>query len=149
MIHFATVLLIIATATWVGAIMFQSAIVAPSVFSQLDEASARRFLRSLFPRFFRLGAVSSAVALVAAATAGALADWPPRGLLLIALSAAMLALSVIALAMIPSINAARDAGSAGAARFSTLHRLNVLATIGMLALGLAILTTIGLSTFPA
>lgn len=138
-----TILLLAAAGTWVGAILFQSAIVAPSVFTALDEAAARGFLRTLFPRFFRLGLACSGLSLAGAVVAGVSAGWPPGAVTVAMLAAAMTLLAVIALAMIPSINAARDAGDTGARRFATLHRLNVLATLGMLGLGISIIVMIG------
>ena len=48
-------LLLVVVGIRLGAIVFQSAYVAPVVFTVLDEAAASRFLRSLFPRFFKLG----------------------------------------------------------------------------------------------
>ena len=65
MLLVALSLVLAASGAWIGAILFQSAIVAPSVFSVLDEASARRFLRTLFPRFFRLGVICSGLSLAA------------------------------------------------------------------------------------
>ncbi|MDJ0941100.1 MAG: DUF4149 domain-containing protein [Woeseiaceae bacterium] len=131
--------LAIATAVWVGAILFQSAVVAPSVFTVLDEAAARRFLRALFPRFFRLGAACGAAMLIAALVGGLVAGWTPVTVWASAVSTATLVLSLTALSIIPATNAARDAGDAGRARFVTLHRVSVLMTVAMLFLGLVLL----------
>ncbi len=66
MTAFATALLIIPAATWLGSIVFQTAVVAPAVFVNLDEATARKFLRTVFPRFYRLGLVCGALMALAA-----------------------------------------------------------------------------------
>lgn len=143
MLSISVVLTLAAAGTWVGAILFQSAIVAPSVFSVLDEAAARRFLRRLFPRFFRLGVVCSGLSLVGAVAASAASSWARPFALAIALSMVTLVLAVLALRMIPATNAARDAGDTGAARFATLHRLSVAATLAMLASSLGIVAVVG------
>ena len=131
--------LLTAAGAWVGAILFQSAIVAPSVFGVLEEAAARSFLRTLFPRFFRFGTICGGVCLLASLAAGFSRGWQQANVVVVALSAAMAIIAVVAYSMIPAINAARDAGEAGQARFAALHRMSVILTILMLLQGLAIL----------
>lgn len=138
MLSFLNFALLAAAGAWIGAILFQSAIVAPSVFGVLDEPAARGFLRALFPRFFRFGTVCGGLCLLAASASGFVAGWHTTTVAVAALSASMAVISVVALAMIPAINAARDAGEAGHARFAALHRLSVALTILMLLIGLAI-----------
>lgn len=135
-------ILTIAAAVWVGAIVFQSAIVAPAVFADLDEAAARSFLRTLFPRFFCLGMVCGALMLAGLFGYGAMAGWSAPVVLLAMLSGVMLLLEAISLAMVPHINAARDGGQATQARFARLHRTSVLLTVVILLLGLALLAMI-------
>ena len=72
---FAAAVLTISAGVWIGAIVFQSAVVAPAVFVDLDEAAARSFLRTLFPRFFRLGLVCGALMLAALLGFGVFAGW--------------------------------------------------------------------------
>ncbi|MCH5373373.1 MAG: DUF4149 domain-containing protein, partial [Planctomycetes bacterium] len=60
-------IILLATGAWSGAIVFQSALVAPAVFGELDGDAARRVLRRLFPRFFVLGIGLTVFALLAAA----------------------------------------------------------------------------------
>jgi len=139
----ATILLLIATGAWAGAILFQSAIVAPSVFSALDAPSARKFLRMLFPRFFRLGVICSTLALATTIILGAAGGWQSRDVAMIGLSALMALLAVGTLMMIPAINSARDAGESGAVRFTALHRMSVAATVIMLAIGLSLIALVG------
>jgi hypothetical protein len=125
-----TTLLTVAAGIWIGAIVFQSAIVAPTVFLDLDESAARIFLRRLFPRFFMLAGL-------------ALVGFDARnGLPIAALTVVMLVLEAASLWMVPAINAARDAGAAGKARFDRLHRLSVVFTVLILVLGIAVIALI-------
>lgn len=141
-----TAIFIIAIATWVGAIVFQSAVVAPTVFATVDESQARAFLRSLFPRFFRLGLACGGIMAVSIAASAWWSGWSAALGILSGLTAAMLALEAGSLWLVPRINAARDAGDAGVARFQALHRLSVLFTVIILLLGIVVLTVIALST---
>ena len=143
MTDFAIALLTISAGTWIGAIVFQSAVVAPAVFVDLDERAARSLLRTLFPRFFRLGLVCGALMLAALAITGVASDWSATVVVLLVVTTAMIGLELVSLWMVPHINAARDAGEAGQQRFSKLHRLSVLLTIVILALGVGILFAIG------
>lgn len=142
MAAFATALLTIAAGIWIGAIVFQSAVVAPAVFIDLDEVAARKFLRTLFPRFFRLGLVCGALMLAGLILFGALTGWTATVVVLAAATGAMVVLEAISLGMVPHINAARDAGEAGQAKFSRLHRTSVLLTVFILLLGISILATV-------
>ena len=56
--------------------------------------------------------------------------------------AGMTVLAIISLALVPRINAARDEGEAGAARFESLHRLSVLLTVLILLAGIVVLVLI-------
>ena len=136
---------LLACAVWVGAIVFHSAIVAPSVFATLDPARASTLLRTLFPRFFRLGLVCGAIMAVALLLQAGLSVWTPALTILAVLTVSMTALEGLSLWLVPKINAARDAGDAGTARFASLHRLSVLLTVAILVLGVAVLAIIGLS----
>lgn len=142
MAGFATAILTISAGTWVGAILFQTAVVAPAVFSGLDEVAARRFLRTVFPRFYRLGLLCGVLMLAGLVLLGGVAGWSATVLTLIITTGAMVILEAISLAMVPHINAARDAGEAGMATFSRLHGVSVLLTVIVLLLGLAVLATV-------
>lgn len=139
------VVFLLACATWVGSIVFHSAIVAPSVFATLDESRARDLLRTLFPRFFRLGLVCGGIMAVALVLLTSLSAWTPVVVMLAALTATMIVFEGLSLWLVPRINAARDAGSAGAARFANLHRLSVLLTVAILIAGVAALAIVGMS----
>ena len=125
---------LLALGTWLGSIVFQSAVVAPVAFSSLDQDGARRLLRRLFPRFFRLGIACGVIALsgiwLAGRAPGSLVFW---------IVISMLVANVAALALVPAINAASDAGAAGKQRFRVLHGASVLLTFGVLAGCIAVL----------
>ncbi len=142
MTNFATALLTLAASTWVGAIIFQSAVVAPAVFVDLDEPAARRFLRTLFPRFYRLGLVCGALMIAGLVWLGALTDAHSNLFTLAIVTFVMIVLEVASLGLVPRINAARDAGEAGHATFSRLHRISVLLTVVILLLGIGVLAAI-------
>ena len=61
----------------------------------------------------------------------------------------MLLLQIVSLKMVPLINAARDAGEAGASRFHKLHRLSVGLTVIVLLLGIIALGIVGTSAVTA
>ena len=125
-----------------GAIIFQSAVVAPTVFVDLNESAARTFLRTLFPRFFRLGLVCGFLMLAGLIWLGVLAAWPSSVVALVVVTSVMVLFEAVSLRMVPQINAARDAGQAGETLFSRLHRISVLLTVAILLLGIAVLVAV-------
>ena len=110
-----------------GVIVFQTAIVAPAVFTSLSGADSSLFLRKVFPRFFVLLAALGATANIAAIVTH---DWSA-----IAISGTTVALAVIAYLLIPMTNKSRDGGNDKA--FKRLHLVSVLLTLSMLALNTA------------
>ena len=131
-----TFLTIVAAGTWIGAILFHSAVVAPATFKALDGEVAGAFLRRLFPSFFRFGLVCGALMIAGLLMGGGSGDtiWS----LPLALAIAMCALQTTCLAMVPSINAARDLGEEGRQRFGRLHGINVLLTLVILVIGVLV-----------
>ena len=130
-------LFIIACGSWIGAILFHSAIVAPMTFGRLPADLAGAFLRGLFPRFFVFGLVCGAVMLAAAAAMILLdagAAWLFAGALV------MLVLGGASLAMVPAINRAKDEDRKAA--FGRLHGVNVLLTLTILVIGMALLVVV-------
>ncbi|MEM6293963.1 MAG: DUF4149 domain-containing protein [Myxococcota bacterium] len=119
-----------------GAMVFFAGVVAPVVFKALPEASARTFLRTLFPRYYDVLAV---VAFVAAVFA--FASW--HGAML----AGVGGLFVFSrFGLMPKINAARDASAsdeAAATRFERLHKLSVWINVAQMAALIAALATAG------
>jgi hypothetical protein len=121
-----------------GAMIFFSAVVAPTVFKVLPEASAGKFLRALFPRYFLVNGL-------AAMLAGVIAWRALESVLLVASGVLLLTLRVVA---VPIINAARDdmlAEQPGAAsRFELWHRSSViLNVVEMLVLSVAVWLLLG------
>jgi hypothetical protein len=53
----------LAIAIWLGSVVCVSFVVTPMAHGTLAAAEARRFLRPLFPRYYRLGAICGFVAL--------------------------------------------------------------------------------------
>jgi len=119
-IHIITAL---AAALALGAVVFLSFVLAPMVFRVLEPESASRFLRALFPRYYRF-------LLACFVVLSGLVGFTRPGLILVAVALAMLAAG--SLALVPRINAARDAGEAGASRFRRLHGLSVAINLAML-----------------
>ena len=86
-----------------GIIVFQSAVLAPLVFTQLKDGSRGPFLRALFPRFFLILATLG----LAMALSSYLGDFNHGAVL----GCVALVLALIAYAFIPGTNRARDAGT--------------------------------------
>ncbi|MAI45969.1 MAG: DUF4149 domain-containing protein [Hyphomicrobiaceae bacterium TMED74] len=115
-----------------GAMLFFSAAIAPTVFKVLPEAHAGSFLRAVFPRYFLINGLASVVA-------GLLAVELVAATILLVSGAVMLGIRYVA---IPVINKARDQMLTGAetakTRFDTWHKGTVvLNVIEMLALSVA------------
>ena len=104
-----------------GIIVFQTAVLAPLVFTQLKDGTSGPFLRALFPRFFLILAALG----LGSALSSYFGDFG-RGAVLGAIA---LILALIAYALIPSTNRARDEGRKKA--FRVLHLASVLLTLGI------------------
>jgi uncharacterized membrane protein len=133
---------VIALTAWVGSILFFSFVVAPIIFQVLGAEAGGKFVRALFPRYYAWGAISGAVALPAAV--GVPLSFPEfRGPLVAVQALAILAGTLIMLyagnSLVPALNAARDAGPAGRARFDRLQRRSVVLNGLVLSIGLGLL----------
>jgi uncharacterized membrane protein len=133
---------VIALTAWVGSILFFSFVVAPIIFQVLGAEAGGKFVRALFPRYYAWGAISGAVALPAAV--GVPLSFPEfRGPLVAVQALAILAGTLIMLyagnSLVPALNAARDAGPAGRARFDRLQRRSVVLNGLVLGIGLGLL----------
>ncbi|MFW5681041.1 MAG: DUF4149 domain-containing protein [Pseudomonadota bacterium] len=121
-----------------GAMTFFSFVVAPLVFVKVPEADAGRFVRSLFPIYYAVGAVGTGAAGLLVAGL-----WP--GWVLLALAASFVLLQF---GLMPAINRARDRGLAGDAaasrRFDRLHKSSVWANGGQLVALAVVLVALGL-----
>ena len=104
-----------------GIIVFQSAVVAPLVFTQLKNGASGAFLRALFPRFFLilagLGLAMGITSQLAGFTAGAI------------LGGLALGFALLAYALIPPTNRARNEGRTDS--FKRLHLASVLLTLAV------------------
>ena len=133
---------LIALAAWVGSVLFFSFGVAPILFKVLGAEAGGRFVRALFPRYYLWGAIAGAVALPA--YLGVPLSFPEyRGPRVAVEALTIVAGTLIMLyganALVPAINAARDAGLAEHARFDRLHRRSVRLNALVMVLGLALL----------
>ncbi len=112
---------VVAAACLLGGMVFFAAILAPLVFTKLDGATAARFIRATFPRYYLYVAVAAflgAVGLI----------WADRLSGLVLLAVALLTVW-LRQGLMPTLNRLRDAGLAGDAasnaRFDRMHRVSV------------------------
>ena len=112
-----------------GIVLFQSSIIAPTVFRVLDLEDAGAFLRKVFPRFFTLIMACSLLMLVLVV----LSDSSDK--LRFMLPVANLVFSGISYLMIPATNRAKDDGEEK--KFKALHSLTVTLTLLMLILNIS------------
>ena len=112
----------------IGAMLFFSAVVAPTAFRALSAESAGLFVRSLFPSYFLINGAAGVIAAILALRV------TPAALLLVG----GVALIALRLFVVPAINAARDAvlaGEEGAKpSFARLHRLSVIVNLAAVVL---------------
>jgi len=113
------------TAATLGAMMFFAGVIAPAVFMHFPEHEAGAFIRRLFPRYYDVLTVTSAVAAIFA-----------FGTIEGALLAAVAGLFIFSrFWLMPRINVARDAqlaGGEGAQRFNFLHRASVIINLAQI-----------------
>ena len=125
-INYLDNILILVNGLTAGFILFQSAIVAPTIFSSMPEDQAGPFLRSLFPKLFK-----SCVGLMMlnGLLATFLGEYTSAiGFLL------CVALMFFCLFLVPRINKARDGHDD--ITFNRLHTLTVIATLVVLLINL-------------
>jgi hypothetical protein len=117
---------LLAVVLWMGGIVFFSFFTAPVLARELDAAGFARVVRALFPRYYALGAVCGAALCGVAVARGALWVWNGPAVAAAGLFALLTLTQIAARQWLPpAINAARDAGDAGKARFDRLHALSV------------------------
>ena len=133
---------------WVGSVVFFSFIAAPTLFGALGKETAGRAVSAIFPRYYALGAVCGAVAIVSGLLLGARqAAWGRS--LLVEMVIVLLMVGAVGYAgwvLLPQAAQARldraraaDGSSEQAeaqARFASLHRRSVLLNGAVLLLGL-------------
>ena len=111
-----------------GVVLFQSSIIAPTVFRVLDLEDAGAFLRKVFPRFFTLIMACSLLMLVLVV----LSDSSDKSRFM--LPVANLVFSGVSYLVIPATNRAKDDGEQK--KFKALHSLTVVLTLLMLILNI-------------
>jgi hypothetical protein len=130
----AAVVGLIALAALAGGMGFFGAVVAPLVFRALEPPISGRFIRALFPHYYRF---TFAAAAIAAIGLFPIAPWCAAVLALAALATLWLWLSLM-----PWLNVLRDSGQEAA--FSRAHRLSVIVNQIELLIAVAVLVRIGL-----
>lgn len=110
----------------VGVILFQTAVIAPTVFRSLGPDQAGPFLRKVFPKFF--------VVLVVMGIAGAIAALASDANYQLWICLVTLTLGILAYLLIPMTNKSRDDGNEKL--FKKLHNASVLMTVLILVVNL-------------
>lgn len=126
----------LSVAIWVGTIIYQSSIVASTVFSTLDTSQSRHFLRTIFPRFYKLGLICAVLLLLSTTVMGHLADWPNINVWLLITASVMIVSQLVSIWLVPRINAASEQDKAA---FKLLHTASVLLSVLILLLGIGVL----------
>ncbi len=133
---------LIALTSWVGSILFFSFAVAPIIFQVLGAEAGGKFVRALFPIYYKWGVISTACALPAL-VCGPLTTPELRGPM-VGIQAILIIVSLLILlycgnSLTPAINAARDAGPEFAPLFDRLHKRSVNLNGVVLVIGLGLL----------
>ena len=110
----------------VGVILFQTAVIAPTVFRSLGPDQAGPFLRKVFPKFF--------VVLVVMGIAGAISALDSDASYQLWICLVTLTLGILAYLLIPMTNKSRDDGNEKL--FKKLHNASVLMTVLILVVNL-------------
>ncbi len=127
-------MVLVLISVWVGVIIFFSSVIAPTIFSSVDEKNAGLFLRAFFPKYYIFGIVLGLLALLSAITLESALNT-----LEFSMIAVMLAMFVISRLMIPAINKARDMGEAAKKKFNQLHLVSVILNFLALIVGLVLI----------
>ena len=110
----------------VGVILFQTAIIAPTVFRGLEPDQAGPFLRKVFPKFF--------VVLVVIGISGAISAVASDAIYQLGICLVTLTLGLLAYLLIPMTNKSRDEGNEKL--FKKLHNASVSMTVLILVVNL-------------
>ena len=100
-----------------GAILFQTSIIAPSVFKVLEASQAKVFLRTIFPKLFNM--------LVVLGTLMLILFFLGKGNIYVAIITMLL--PFICSRLVPATNKARDEGNNE--KFKKLHTISVVLTV--------------------
>ena len=104
----------------IGVIVYQTMFVAPTVFQTIDSKNTSKFLRKIFPKFFILIFILSALAILEA-------YYNSRGNTFYVVYMITSLFSILAFSLIPMTNKATDDNDKK--KFKILHSLSVLLTI--------------------
>ena len=110
----------------VGVILFQTAIIAPTVFRGLGPDQAGPFLRKVFPKFF--------VVLMVIGISGAISAVASDAIYQLGICLVTLTLGLLAYLLIPMTNKSRDEGNEKL--FKKLHNASVSMTVLILIVNL-------------
>ena len=113
----------------VGIIIFQTSVIAPSVFKTINSEETSKFLRIIFPKFFILIFALGAMSL----TAELLYE---KNISTISISVLTVLMAFLCYIIIPSTNSATDEGDKK--KFKKLHSISVFTTLGILLLNILI-----------
>ena len=111
-----------------GFILFQTSIIAPSIFKNLDQKSIRVFLRDVFPKLFFSISIMGTISLIILLIFGAKLNIQYFNSIFSIIG------SLFCLLIIPATNNATDLGNKKL--FLLLHRISVLTTILILLINL-------------
>ena len=117
-----------------GWIIFQTAFVAPTVFTKLEDAEKALVLRAIFPKLFKALAVAGLLHLGLGLLAQPTVSSAAFKMFPLIVGAYTFLSSFLCNAIVPATNAARDRNDTK--RFAQLHRVSVLLTMLTLLLHL-------------
>ena len=112
----------------VGIIIFQTSIIAPTVFKTINSKENSSFLRIVFTKFFILILALGLMSLVAEL-------FYEKNISTISISALTVLMALLCYLIIPSTNSATDEGDKK--KFKQLHSLSVITTLGILLLNIS------------
>ncbi len=127
-------MVLVLISVWVGVIVFFSSVIAPTIFSSVDEKNAGLFLRAFFPKYYTFGIVLGLLALFSATILESALNTLEFSMITL-----MLAMFVISRLMIPAINKTRDMGEAAKKKFNQLHLVSVILNFLALIVGLVLI----------
>lgn len=126
---FADKIYILISGLIIGIILYQSSIVAITVFKNLDEKNTSIFLRKIFPKFFKVIIFLNAASLIL--------SFFYFSVIKIIVSFSSIILALICLKIIPETNKAAD--EKNQKRFKNLHTLSVVSTMLILIMNTLII----------
>ena len=126
---FANKIYILISGLIIGIILYQSSIVAITVFKNLDEKNTSIFLRKIFPKFFKVIIFLNAASLIL--------SFFYFSVIKIIVSFSSIILALICLKIIPETNKAAD--EKNQKRFKNLHTLSVVSTMLILIMNTLII----------